>query len=97
MYPTRIAGSAMFSEKTNTVWPDGKAPEAYVEGMREADTTLDPEKQKAGLKKMVDSFLDEAWAHVISFKLTNYATKKDVSGLDHGPYDSIRLDKVTKG
>jgi peptide/nickel transport system substrate-binding protein len=97
MYPTRIAGSSMFSEKTNTVWPDGKAPEAYVEGMREADTTLDPEKQKAGLKKMVDSFLDEAWAHVISFKLTNYATKKQVSGLDHGPYDSIRLDKVTKG
>ncbi|MGH2559807.1 MAG: ABC transporter substrate-binding protein, partial [Thermomicrobiales bacterium] len=97
MYPTRIAGSSMFAPVDNTVWPDGNPPAAYVEGMTEADTTLDPEAQKTALKKMTDAFLDEAWAHPIAFKYTIFGHRLDVTGLGHGAYDQIRVDQAAKG
>ena len=97
LYPTRISLSSNFPGTGNVAWPDGKAPEAYAEGLAEADATFDPEKQKAALKKMADAFMDEAWNLPISFRTTLFAFSKAITGLDGGVYDQLRLDQVSKG
>src|SRR4051812_5056857 len=97
LYPTRISLSGNFPGTGNVAWPDGKAPQAYAEGLAEADATFDPDKQKAALKKMADSFMDEAWNLPISFRTTLFAFNKSITGLDGGSYDQLRLDQVQKG
>lgn len=97
LYPTRISLSSNFPGTGNVAWPDGKAPQAYAEGLAEADATFDPAKQKAALKKMADSFMDEAWNLPISFRTTLFAMAKSITGLDGGVYDQLRLDQVKKG
>lgn len=96
LYPTRISLSSNFPGTGNVAWPDGKAPQAYAEGLAEADATFDPAKQKTALKKMADSFMDEAWNLPISFRTTLFAMAKSITGLDGGVYDQLRLDQVTK-
>ena len=97
LYPTRISLSGNFPGTGNVAWPDGKAPEAYAEGLAEADATFDPEQQKAALKTMADSFMDEAWNLPISFRTTLFAFSNAITGLDGGVYDQLRLDQVAKG
>ncbi|MEA2526535.1 MAG: peptide/nickel transport system substrate-binding protein [Thermomicrobiales bacterium] len=96
LYPTRISLSSNFPGTGNVAWPDGKAPQAWAEGLAEADATFDPAKQKEALKKAADSFMDEAWNLPISFRTTLFATAKTITGLDGGVYDQLRLDQVTK-
>jgi peptide/nickel transport system substrate-binding protein len=96
MYPTRIAGSSMFAPVDNTVWANGAPPAAYVDAMNEADTSLDPAAQKTALRAMTQAFLDEAWAHPIAFKYTIFGSTNQVSGVDHGVYDQVRVDTATK-
>jgi peptide/nickel transport system substrate-binding protein len=97
LYPTRISLSGNFPGTGNVAWPDGEAPQAYAEGLAEADATFDPEEQQAALKKMADSFMDEAWNLPISFRTTLFAFSKAITGLDGGVYDQLRLDQVAKG
>ncbi|MFN8591076.1 MAG: ABC transporter substrate-binding protein [Thermomicrobiales bacterium] len=97
LYPTRISLSGNFPGTGNVAWPDGKAPQAYAEGLAEADATFDPEKQKAALKKMADSFMEEAWNLPLSFRTTLFAFSPAITGLDGGVYDQLRLDQVKKG
>jgi peptide/nickel transport system substrate-binding protein len=96
LYPTRISLSSNFPGTGNVAWPDGKAPEAYAEGLADADATFDPAKQKRALKTMADSFMDEAWNLPISFRTTLFAFSKAITGLDGGVYDQLRLDQVSK-
>jgi ABC-type transport system substrate-binding protein len=96
IYPTRISLSSNFPGTGNVAWPDGNAPAAYAEGLKEADATFDPDAQKAALQKMADSFMDEAWNLPISFRTTLFAASKSIAGLDGGVYDQLRLDQVTK-
>jgi peptide/nickel transport system substrate-binding protein len=96
LYPTRISLSSNFPGTGNVAWPDGQAPQAYAEGLAEADATFDPEAQKAALRKMADSFMDEAWNLPISFRTTLFAMSSSISGLEHGVYDQLRLHQVTK-
>jgi peptide/nickel transport system substrate-binding protein len=97
LYPTRISLSGNFPGKGNVAWPDGNAPEAYAEGLAEADATFNPDEQRVALKKMADSFMDEAWNLPISFRTTLFAFSNAITGLDGGVYDQLRLDQVTKG
>jgi peptide/nickel transport system substrate-binding protein len=97
LYPTRISLSGNFPGTGNVAWPDGEAPTAYAEGLAEADATFDPEEQQAALKKMADSFMDEAWNLPISFRTTLFAFSNAITGLDGGVYDQLRLDQVAKG
>lgn len=96
LYPTRISLSGNFPGEGNVAWPDGKAPQAYAEGLAAADATFDPAKQKEALQKMADSFMDEAWNLPVSFRTTLFAFAKSITGLDHGVYDQLRLDQVAK-
>ncbi len=97
LYPTRISLSSNFPGTGNVAWPDGKAPEAYAEGLADADSTFDPAMQKSALKTMADSFMDEAWNLPISFRTTLFAFSPEITGLDGGVYDQLRLDQVSKG
>ena len=74
-----------------------RLPRPTPKGLAEADATFDPEEQKAALKKMADSFMDEAWNLPISFRTTLFAFNKSITGLDGGSYDQLRLDQVQKG
>lgn len=96
LYPTRISLSGNFPGTGNVAWPDGQAPQAYAEGLAEADATFDPEEQQAALRKMADSFMDEAWNLAISFRTTLFGTATSVADLGHGVYDQLRLHEVTK-
>jgi len=96
MYPTMIAGSSAFAPADNPVWENGTPPSAYVDAMQEANTSLDPEVQKDALQRISSAFLDEAWAHPIAFKFTIFGHTHEVSGLDYGVYDQIRVDTATK-
>lgn len=96
LYPTRISLSSNFPGTGNVAWPDGNAPEAYAEGLADADATFDPEMQKSALKTMADSFMDEAWNLPISFRTTLFAFSQAITGLDGGVYDQLRLDQVSK-
>lgn len=96
MYPTAIAGSSAFAPTDNPVWENGTPPSDYVEAMHEANTSLDPDVQRDALLRMADAFLDAAWAHPIAFKYTIFGHTDEVSGLDYGVYDQIRVDTATK-
>jgi peptide/nickel transport system substrate-binding protein len=97
LYPTRIALSSNFPGTGNVGWPDGNAPAAYAEGLAAADATFDPEEQRAALRRMADSFMEEAWNLPISFRTTLFAHTDQISGFDWGVYDQHRLDQVAKG
>ena len=97
LYPTRISLSSNFPGTGNVAWPDGNAPEAYATGLADADATFDPAAQKAALKTMADSFMEEAWNLPISFRTTLFAFSPAITGLDGGVYDQLRLDQVAKG
>lgn len=96
MFPTLIAGSSAFAPADNPVWENGTPPSAYVDAMHEANTSLDPDVQKDALQRMTGAFMDEAWAHAIAFKFTIFGHTDEVSGLDYGVYDQIRVDTATK-
>ena len=51
---------------------------------------LRPGQQKAALKTMADSFMDEAWNLPISFRTTLFAFTR-ITGLDGGVYDQLRI------
>lgn len=97
LYPTRISLSGNFPGTGNVAWPDGQAPQAYAQGLAEADATFDPEEQQAALRMMADSFMEEAWNLPISFRVTLFGMSQNVEGLEHGVYDQLRLHNVTIG
>lgn len=95
IYPTRIALSNNFSGSQNIAWPGGNPPAAYSAALTAADTTLDPARQRAAFKHLVDSFVTESWNIPIAFRTTLFALKPNVHGFGWDVYNQMRLANVT--
>ncbi len=95
IYPTRIALSNNFAPSANPVWPGGLPPAAYRQAIQQADSTLDPMKQKAAFKQMMDSFVTEAWNIPVGYRVTLFALKPNVRGFGYDVYNQPRLAGVS--
>jgi peptide/nickel transport system substrate-binding protein len=95
MYPTLIAGSGNFAPAHNTVWPGGNPPAAYAEGLRAANSTLDPAAQKKALHQMVASLVDQSWVVPVAQRQTFFALKKQVQGFTYGIFNQPRMSGVS--
>ncbi len=94
-YPTRITLSNNFAITENSVWPDGNPPADWVDGITKADTSFDPEEQKAGMYQAAKAFMEEMWVAPVAFRYTLFAMQKNVEGFGFGVYDQTRLANVT--
>lgn len=97
MYPTLIAGSGNFAPAHNTVWPGGNPPTAYAQGLKAAQSTLDPAAQKKALHQMVASLVEESWVVPVAQRQTFFALKKEVHGFRFGIFNQLRMAGVTIG
>jgi ABC-type transport system substrate-binding protein len=94
-YPTRISLSSLYRLENNVCWPDGKPPAGWVEGIKKADTSLDPEVQKEGMKQVVETMMDEMWSMPIAFRYTLFGMQDYVEGFSYGVYDQPHFYDVT--
>jgi peptide/nickel transport system substrate-binding protein len=94
-YPTRISLSSLYRLVNNVCWPDGKPPQGWVDGIKKADTSLDPAVQKEGMKQVVETMMDEMWSMPIAFRYTLFGMQDYVEGFAHGVYDQPRFYDVT--
>ena len=97
IYPTRITLSGNFSGSHNVAWPGGTPPAAYSAAITAADTTIDPAKQRAAFKQMVDSYVTESWNIPIAFRTTLFALKPNVKGFGWDVYNQPRFAGVSLG
>lgn len=93
-YPTRVTLSAVYRLVNNVFYKDNP-PVAYARAVKEAQTTLDPAKQKDAFQRMTEALLDESWAQAVAFRYTLFGTSKAVKRLDWSVDDQVRLARVS--
>lgn len=92
-YPTRVALNSIYRTKNNPVWGDN-VPQAYVEAITEANSTIDPAKQKAAFAKLNQAIVDEAWVISIAYRQTVFGLAKYVKGFDFTVDDMVVAENI---
>ena len=92
-YPTRVALNSIYRTKNNPVWGDN-VPRAYVEAITEANSTIDPAKQKAAFAKLNQAIVDEAWVISIAYRQTVFGLAKYVKGFDFTVDDMVVAENI---
>jgi peptide/nickel transport system substrate-binding protein len=82
LYTSFAAANSVYRISGNPVWTEGKPPANYIAGIKAAESTVDPAKQKATLKQVAETLLDEAWTIPICWQVTLYGATKKVRGIE---------------
>jgi peptide/nickel transport system substrate-binding protein len=92
-YPTRIALNTVWRTAENPIWKND-VPKSYVAAIEEANSTLDPAKQKVAFGKLVDALLDESWVISIAWRQTLFGLQKHVKGFEFTVDDMMMLENA---
>lgn len=68
--PVGAFDNSAFRHVNNPLFPDGTPPDAYVEAVTTAKTTLDSEVRQAALIEATEILLEESFAMSVSWRLT---------------------------
>ena len=77
------------------MWGDA-IPKAYVDVINEANTTVDPTKQKAVFQKLNTILLDESWVVSIAYRQSVFGLAKYVKDFAFTVDDMVVLENVSK-
>ncbi|MBI3976706.1 MAG: ABC transporter substrate-binding protein [Chloroflexi bacterium] len=81
LYTSFAAANSAFRIAGNPLWANGQPPAAYVEGIKAAESTIDPAKQKAAFKQVAETLFDEMWSIPLAWQVTIYGATKKVKGV----------------
>ena len=82
LYTSFAAANSVYRISGNPVWAEGKPPADYIAGIKAAESTVDPTKQKAALKQVAETLFEEAWTIPICWQVTLYGATKKVHGIE---------------
>jgi peptide/nickel transport system substrate-binding protein len=93
-YPTRVALNSIYRTANNPVWGN-EVPKSYVDAINEANSTIDPAKQKAAFAKLGAAILDESWVISIAYRQSVFGLAKHVDGFAFTVDDMAVLENVS--
>jgi peptide/nickel transport system substrate-binding protein len=93
-YPTRVALNSIYRGAKNPVWGDS-VPKAYVDALTEANSTIDPGRQKAAFARLNAALLDESWVVSVAYRQSVFGLAKHVQGLAYTVDDMLVLEGVS--
>jgi peptide/nickel transport system substrate-binding protein len=93
-YPTRVALNSIYRATNNPVWGN-EVPKAYLDALAEANSTIDPAKQKVAFGKLNQALLDESWVVSIAYRQSVFGLAKHVDGFAFTVDDMSVLENVS--
>ena len=94
-YPTRIALNSIYRTANNPVWGDA-VPRAYVDAINEANSTIDPARQKEAFGKLNQALLDESWVVSVAYRQSVFGLARHVKGFAYTVDDMVVLENVSR-
>jgi ABC-type transport system substrate-binding protein len=93
-YPTRVALNSIYRPANNPVWGNN-VPKPYLDALTEANSTVDPARQKAAFAKLNAAILDEAWVISIAYRQSVFGLARHVDGYAFTVDDMSVLENVS--
>jgi peptide/nickel transport system substrate-binding protein len=93
-YPTRVALNSIYRTANNPVWGNN-VPKAYVDAISEANSTIEPTRQKAAFARLGAAILDESWVVSIAYRQSVFGLAKHVDGFAYTVDDMAVLENVS--
>lgn len=94
-YPTRIALNSIYRTANNPVWGDA-VPKAYVDAVNEANSTIDPARQKEAFGKLNQALLDESRVVSVAYRQSVFGLARHVKGFAYTVDDMVVLENASR-